>query len=65
MKKKRQVRKAKAPPQVTLGGEIGRLVWRRYVLPLIRDTDKSTREIAAMLGVSHQTVHRWRTVYAY
>ncbi len=64
MKKKRAVRKAKAPPQVTLGGEIGLKVWKRYVLPLVKDGEKSTREIANMLGVSHQTVHRWRNAYA-
>ena len=60
---KKRAKKAKAPPQVTLGGEVGRKAWKIFVLPLIKDADKSTREIAAMLGVSHNTVSLWRRAY--
>ena len=56
---KRKGKKLNAPPQVTLGGEIGQLVWRRYVVPLLRK-NLSTREISVMLGVSAMTVSRWR-----
>lgn len=59
--KKRKM-KAKAPPQVTLGGDVGRMVWKRYVLPLLRK-NLSTREIGEMLGVSAMTVSRWRSAY--
>lgn len=57
---KRKARKAKAPPQVTLGGAIGQKVWQKYVLPLIQNDGLSTRDIAGMLGVSHMTAARWR-----
>ncbi|MDE2039922.1 MAG: helix-turn-helix domain-containing protein [Elusimicrobia bacterium] len=60
MKKRRSRRKA--PPQVTLGGKVGELVWRRYIVPLLRK-ELSTREIAEMLGISHMTVARWRSAY--
>lgn len=59
---KRKKTTAKAPPQVTLGGDIGRLVWRRYIVPLLKK-NLSTREIAVMLGVSAMTVSRWRSAY--
>jgi hypothetical protein len=62
MKKKRTM-KAKHPPQITLGGKVGAKAWKMFVLPLIRDAEKSTREIAAMLGVSHNTVSIWRRAY--
>ena len=55
-------KKVKAPPQITLGGNVGLMVWKRYIVPLLRK-DLSTREIAAMLGVSAMTVSRWRTAY--
>lgn len=55
--------KAKAPPQVTLGGKAGLKAWRMFVLPLIRDAKKSTREIGEALGVSHNTVSIWRRAY--
>ena len=61
MKKKRT--KAKAPPQITLGEKVALKAWKMFVLPLIRDYNKSTREIAAMLGVSHNTVSIWRRAY--
>jgi len=64
MKKKRSSKKPSAPPQITLGGEIGKKVWSKYVLPLIKKQDLSTRDIAAMLGVSHNTVAIWRRAYA-
>lgn len=60
--KKKKTKKATAPPQVTLGGSIGEMVWKRYIVPLLRK-DLSTREIAVMLGVSAMTVSRWRTAY--
>lgn len=50
----------KAPPQVTLGGKIGAEVWRRYVLPLLKDKALSGAEVARRLGVSRMTVSRWR-----
>lgn len=63
MKKKSKSRKrAASPPQVTLGGDVGRRVWRRYVAPLLRK-DLSTWEIGEMLGVSAMTVSRWRQAY--
>ena len=55
--------KAKNPPQITLGGKIGAKAWRMFVLPLIRDARKSTREIGEALGVSHNTVSIWRRAY--
>lgn len=58
MKKKKKV---KAPPQITLGGDVGRMVWKRYIMPLLKK-NLSTREIAEMLGVSHMTVARWRAL---
>jgi hypothetical protein len=61
MKKKRT--KAKVPPQITLGGKVGAKAWKIFVLPLIRDAKKSTREIGEALGVSHNTVSIWRRVY--
>lgn len=60
--KKQRKKAAKSPPQITLGGDIGRVVWKRYVLPLLRK-DLSTREIGEMLGVSAMTVSRWRSAY--
>ena len=62
--KRKATKKATAPPQITLGGVIGRKVWDKHIMPLVRDTHKSTREVAELLGVSHQTVHRWRSAYA-
>jgi hypothetical protein len=62
MKKRKAKPKATTPPQVTLGGDVGRMVWRRYILPLLRK-DLSTWEISAMLGVSAMTVSRWRRAY--
>lgn len=58
MKKKKPV---KASPQITLGGDVGYLVWKRYIVPLLKE-DLSTREIGEMLGVSHMTVVRWRAI---
>jgi transposase-like protein len=58
--KRRRARKS--PPQVTLGGKVGEIVWRRYIVPLLRK-DISTREIGEMLGVSHMTIARWRAAY--
>ena len=55
-------RRANTPPQITLGGDVGRVVWRRYILPLLRK-DLSTWEIGEMLGVSAMTVSRWRRAY--
>lgn len=55
--------KAKGPPQVTLGGEVGQQIWRQHVLPLIKKDDLSTWAIADMLGVSAMTVSRWRRAY--
>jgi len=64
MKKKRTTKaKAKHPPQITLGGKVGAKAWKMFVLPLIRDAEKSTREIGEMLGVSHNTVSIWRRAY--
>lgn len=60
---KKQKSKIKAPPQITLGGDVGRMVWKRYIVPLLKK-DLSTREIAGMLGVSHMTVARWRAIYS-
>lgn len=54
--------KPDCPPQITLGGDIGRVVWKEYILPLLKK-DISTREIAKLLGVSHMTVARWRRTY--
>lgn len=51
--------KRKAPPQITLGGDVGREVWEKYVLPRLKE-GLSTREIAKRLGVSHMTVQRWK-----
>jgi transposase-like protein len=64
MKKRKRVVKARAksPPQITLGGDVGRVVWKRYIMPLLKK-DISTREIGEMLGVSHMTVARWRSAY--
>ena len=61
--KKKRARKTKAPPQITLGGDIGLKAWKMFVLPLIKDTQKSTREIGELLGVSHNTVAIWRRAY--
>jgi len=61
MKKRRP--RAKNPPQITLGGKVGAKAWRLFVLPLIRDAEKSTREIGEILGVSHNTVSIWRRAY--
>lgn len=58
---KKRKNHAKTPPQITLGGDVGRMVWKRYILPLLKK-DHSTREIAEMLGVSHMTVARWRSL---
>jgi hypothetical protein len=55
--------RAKNPPQITLGGKIGAKAWKMFVLPLIRDAKKSTREIGELLGVSHNTVSIWRREY--
>jgi len=63
MKKRAKKAKAKAPPQITLGGKVGLKAWRMFVLPLIRDAELSTREIGEMLGVSHNTVSIWRREY--
>ncbi|MDE2040291.1 MAG: helix-turn-helix domain-containing protein [Elusimicrobia bacterium] len=63
MKRRSSKRKSKAPPQITLGGDVGRMVWKRYIIPLLKK-DMSTREIAEMLGVSHMTVARWRALTA-
>jgi hypothetical protein len=65
MKKKttKPKRKAKNPPQITLGGKVGAKAWKMFVLPLIRDAQKSTREIGEILGVSHNTVSIWRRAY--
>jgi hypothetical protein len=64
MKKKKTTKvKAKNPLQITLGGKVGAKAWKMFVLPLIRDAEKSTREIGEMLGVSHNTVSIWRRVY--
>lgn len=59
MKKKR----AKAPPQLTIGGKVGLKVWTKYVLPMIKNQELSTRDIGDLLGVSHMTVNRWRNAY--
>ena len=56
-------RRAKAPPQITLGGDIGVKAWKRYVLPMIKDAKRSTREIGKALGVSHNTIALWRRAY--
>jgi hypothetical protein len=61
-RKAKAVPKAKSPPQVTLGGDVGRVVWRRYILPLLKK-NLSTWEIGEMLGVSAMTVSRWRRAY--
>lgn len=63
VKKKKRARKVKNPPQITLGGEIGAKAWEMFVLPLIKDANKSTREIGELLGVSHNTVAIWRRAY--
>jgi len=63
VKKRARKPKAKAPPQITLGGKVGLKAWRMFVLPLIRNADLSTRKIAEMLGVSHNTVSIWRREY--
>jgi hypothetical protein len=60
---KKRKTKAKHPPQITLGGKIGEKAWKMFVLPLIRDAEKSTREIGETLGVSHNTVSIWRRAY--
>ncbi|MBI3548273.1 MAG: helix-turn-helix domain-containing protein [Elusimicrobia bacterium] len=62
--KRRKKSKPQAPPQVTLGGEIGLIVFKRYVLPLLKNKELSTWTIAEMLGVSAMTVSRWRRAYA-
>ena len=59
---KKRKKKAKAPPQITLGGTMGNMVWKRYILPLLKN-DRSTREIGEILGVSAMTVSRWRLAY--
>jgi len=51
------------PPQITLGGKVGKKVWRLFVLPLIRNRKLSTRQVGKDLGVSHMTVARWRKGY--
>lgn len=53
----------KNPPQITLGGDIGQKVWKRYIVPLLKKSDLSTREIGKTLGVSAMTVSRWRSAY--
>ena len=53
----------RSPTQVTLGGKVGAKVWRLFILPLIKDARKSTREIGELLGVSHNTVSIWRRQY--
>ena len=60
---KKRTKKVKAPPQITLGGSVGLTVWKKHILPLIRNANKSTREIGELLGVSHMTVNRWRNAY--
>ena len=59
MRKKRRA----SPPQVTLGGKIGRAIWRKYILPLLRDRTLSTWAIGDQLGVTAMTVSRWRRGY--
>jgi hypothetical protein len=62
LKKKRKA-KVKVPPQITLGGKVALKAWRLFILPLIKDAQKSTREIGELLGVSHNTVAIWRRAY--
>jgi transposase-like protein len=59
---KKRKKKVKAPPQITLGGDVGYMVWKRYIVPLLKKEVLSTREIGEMLGVSHMTVARWRSI---
>jgi hypothetical protein len=63
MKVAKSKRKAKNPPQITLGGNVGAKAWKMFVLPLIRDAEKSTREFGNLLGVPHNTVSIWRRAY--
>ena len=60
---KKRAKKVKNPPQITLGGEVGAEVWKQFILPLLEDAEKSTREIGEALGVSHNTVAIWRRAY--
>lgn len=62
--KKKRAKKPENPPQIVLGGEVGKLVWRMHILPLVQNKQLSTWKIADMLGVSAMTVSRWRTRYA-
>lgn len=61
MKRKKSV--PTSPPQITLGGDVAVKAWKMFVLPLLKDDSKSTREIAELLGVSHNTVSIWRRAY--
>ena len=60
MKRKR---KQDGPLQIVLGGKVGRKVWKRHIMPLVKNKKLSTWTIADMLGVSAMTVSRWRRAY--
>jgi transposase-like protein len=50
------------PPQIVLGGLLGKKVWHEVILPILQE-GMPTREAAERLGVSHMTVARWRRDY--